>query len=92
MMESERTLTVSEVFPFWWYAAWRLFLTMFAITIVSTLLQTLLPLSAALTTTIDWGIILIGIVLQIYFLKRALNRTYRPHGKAAYRVSITTVE
>ncbi len=91
-METERTLSMNEMFPFWWYAAWRLFVTMFVITIIITIVQTFIPLSAAITMAIDWGIVLLGIVLQIFFLQRALNRTYRPYQKPAYRIGVTTVE
>lgn len=86
-MEQERQLSISEVFPFWWYAAWRLFVAMFAVSILVLIVQAVLKPATLVSSLLDWGIIILGLFLQVYFLRQSLNRTYKPYQQPAFRVS-----
>lgn len=87
---SEKTFTWNDAALIWWFITWRSAAVMLTLTIAVSLIASFVNINNLLAELLEWGLIIIGITLQIFFIKIAVNRTYRDFSGPKFRLTAST--
>jgi len=78
---NEKQLTLNDAFQVWWYITWRMILVVVGVGIV---LQVLGRVGGEVVSNIvPFVSIIVSILAQVYFIRMALNRSYK-----GFRISV----
>lgn len=70
--------TMNNAFQVWWWIGWRTALVVIAVNIVANVLFKLIDLRDPTTISLIQGVsLIIGILVHVFFFKKALNRKYK---------------
>ena len=77
----EKNVTIEDAFQIWWFIFWRTLLTAIGAGIVSSLILVLftkaIGATAGLQPLANAACIILSVVLQVFYIKLALNRNYK---------------
>jgi len=68
---------MEDAFQVWWFIFWRTLLTSIGITIVLAILVKIIGMQKEIGPLINVIGLIIGIIVQVFYLKSAINRNYK---------------
>ncbi|MFT7507505.1 MAG: hypothetical protein ACI92I_000660 [Acidimicrobiales bacterium] len=82
----EKEMTLETTLPIWWFIAWRVFLVLFILQVSVEIITTAGLFNSFMADLIQWGVLIIAILIQVQFTKMAINRDYKNHGGNKFRL------
>ncbi len=87
----EKIFSWNDAALVWWFITWRSAVVMVTLTIAVSFIAAYVNVSNLIADLLEWGLIFVGVTLQIFFIKIAINRTYRDFKGPKFRLQATAV-
>lgn len=84
---NEKKLNLEDAFQVWWFIFWRTLLVLLGVSIVMELLMNIFEITIG--DFVGMITVTISIIVQVFFIKSAINRDYKGFRLSANSVSNT---